>query len=622
MAEVDTPNLTPRSSYSTGLEKAPVQERTFNYKPVVLRTVPLLALLALTLALIGLLQYAIVQLPHGTLHLRRRSEIGVHAQAEPVHGMERRTANAVSASVSGSSNSTSSSSTPATYYTIDSSAYVDGVSSSTILAYTPDTSAYVNAVSTSSIFESTDSSAYVKPSSTSTSPDGLPNFLAATSDYVPDHSTSSVTTTIEADTAQSAYVHDPTTTIPHHRLVKPTMSLTAATTATSAYVPGVSATPSGTRPDSEGADNDGQDGDEDSSGNGQSGDESEFQNQNASVDDDKPKTVLVDIWNPAQIFLGNYLAVCVAVVYRLFWILLYNAFNLIDPFQQLMSREGATAEGAFFAFYQHQSNLLGPIPALVRRRWALALVATAYFIVNLLPALASESIYTDTQWDCENPSKDTNNPCNPRATANVTILRVMQGLLGFGAIVILFMASLLLFNKTGLPTRPNSVAAVASLMRHPRLLADISDIPVNANTEHMQQLLAGKRYRMGRYTRANGLTGYGIQPWNGYDSDGHVSPFGMPRHQYTPVDGSLPFSSSDDSGRSRFRFKDSILAFFLLGAFGVVLAYYLDGNKDGFNNFFNSNTFGPRFILTLAGTVIASIWKSVEQGGTSPDRAI
>lgn len=48
------------------------------------------------------------------------------------------------------------------------------------------------------------------------------------------------------------------------------------------------------------------------------------------------------------------------------------------------------------------------------------------------------------------------------------------------------------------------------------------------------------------------------------------------------------------------------------GILGVVLAYHLDYRADSFNNFFNSGGFGPGFILTLAATVIATLWKRAE----------
>lgn len=580
-----------------------MRQPTFNYKPLILRTIPLLSLLALTLALVGLLEYAHVRLPRGEVNLKRRDEAVFHKQ---INNIGRRSASSLSVSSSGA-NSSSSSLIPVPAYTTAESAYVDDKSTSTIVL-TP----------------STDTSAFVvgKETTTISDPPQVSVFAADPTAYVPEHSTSSMATTVQMDTAVSAFVPGTTVeTITHKALFGATMPPTAASAATSAYVPPGSTVLRGPGSNNGHQPANGQDETDDGAYNeanddNDNNDNTSFKGQGASVDDEGSGTqvVVVQVWSPEQIFLGNYLAVCVAVIYRLVWVVLYNAFNLMEPFRQLMSREGATAEYAFFAFYQSQSNLLGPIPALVGKRWALGLVASAYLIVNLLPALASESVFVDTDWACKNPKVGSNNPCNPRITANTAILRTIQGLLGFCAVVILFATSLLLFNRTGLPTKPNSIASVASLMRHPQLMADISDLPVNASPEQLQRLMAGKRYRMGHYTCANGLAGYGIQPWTGYEPDGYAAQSGASRHQYTPVDGSLPFSVQEDSKVHRLQIKDFILGIFLLGAFGVVLAYYLDGGKNGFNGFFNSNTFGPRFILTLAATVIASIWKSVEQG--------
>jgi hypothetical protein len=58
---------------------------------------------------------------------------------------------------------------------------------------------------------------------------------------------------------------------------------------------------------------------------------------------------------------------------------------------------------------------------------------------------------------------------------------------------------------------------------------------------------------------------------------------------------------------------DFVLLFVLVGTFAVIMAYYFDNSDDDYNRFFSSQTFGPRFILTGAGTVIASMWKTVEQ---------
>ena len=329
-----------------------------------------------------------------------------------------------------------------------------------------------------------------------------------------------------------------------------------------------------------------------------------------TLDDQDGRRIVYGVWDAGQTFLGTYLTILVAVLYRMLWTTVYNDFNSIEPFRQLMQPSGVLAEYAFFSFYQSQSNLLGPLPALLKRRWALALVATAYSLACLLPALASESIFVDTDSKCSNIDlENSNNPCWPRMTANVHVLRVLQGLLTLAAAVTLFITSSLLFRKTGLPSSPRALATLGSLMRHPGLIQDLNHVPVNATSKDMKRVLQGKRYQLGYYKGPSGEDSYGIRPTT---EDDYVTSSFL-NHNYTPIDGSLPLSDRQSSPPSRFRITDFVLCLFVLGAFAVVLAYYLDHKNDGFNGFFNSDTFGTRFVLTLAATVIATLWKSVEQ---------
>ncbi|TKA38548.1 hypothetical protein B0A54_09483 [Friedmanniomyces endolithicus] len=316
----------------------------------------------------------------------------------------------------------------------------------------------------------------------------------------------------------------------------------------------------------------------------------------------KGATILRYSWNTEQTFLGTYLAVLIAVIYRMFWTVINNNFNLIEPFRRLNESNGAVAERALFSFYQAQSTLLGPLPALLKRRWALALVGTTYLVTCVMPALGSEAIYVDTNWGCTNPMEGPN-PCQARMTADVTILRILQGLLAFAALALLMLISLLLLTKTGLPANPSSMATVASLMRNPALLDDLNEIPPDADTKNMRAALSGRRYKLDAYKTGTGELGYGIVPayGNGQDEPNH-SP------GYAPLAGVARSSRSH-----RFRLTDLVLVLAVLGIFGVVLAYYFDGKHDGFNDYFSSNTFGPRFILTFAATIVASLWKTVEQ---------
>ncbi|EMC94978.1 hypothetical protein BAUCODRAFT_149017 [Baudoinia panamericana UAMH 10762] len=315
---------------------------------------------------------------------------------------------------------------------------------------------------------------------------------------------------------------------------------------------------------------------------------------------------IIHHFTSAQVFLYTYMALLVAVVYRMIWTVIYNNLNLIEPFRMLSEANGAPAERAFFSFYQSQSNLLGSLSALAKGRLLLALTALTYLIACFLPALASEAIFVDTNWGCPHPM-DGRNPCTPRMTANVLILRLLQGLLGFAALVLLVLLSTLLLTKTGLPANPSSMATIGSLMRHPGLLEDLSDAPTDAYVSEMKEALRGKRYRLGYYKTASGEPGYGIHATEAGLVDNKAA-----GHRYEPVAGSHSIRQTHHSAH-RMRFMDFILALVVIGTFGVVLAYYLDSSNDGFNRYFSSNTFGPRFILTGAGTIIASLFKSVEQ---------
>ena len=52
----------------------------------------------------------------------------------------------------------------------------------------------------------------------------------------------------------------------------------------------------------------------------------------------------------------------------------------------------------------------------------------------------------------------------------------------------------------------------------------------------------------------------------------------------------------------------------LLTLFGLILGYYLDGDQtDSLNKFFNSNTFGPCFLLSSLAVLISVGWKGAER---------
>ena len=337
-------------------------------------------------------------------------------------------------------------------------------------------------------------------------------------------------------------------------------------------------------------------------------------------DEEKKGVVVVVTWSPLQIFLGTYLAVLLAVIYRILISTVQTQMHLIDPFRQLVSSKGAAASTAFFASY-HSQTVFGPVTALLKGRLMIFLIGVTFWLSCLLPALASEAIWVDTNWGCPNPRVGSPNACPPRVTASVLVIRVMQGLLGVSALILVALACAMRL-ETGLDRDPSSITAVAALMGHPALERDLGELSSGPEVtiSSMKQEIIGRRYRLADWHGASGEHRRGIVPASIDESEiaGPSAPAyatSGPTYSTVPYQPLDPRSSSyqDTVVSKRWRWTDCTLLFLVTGTFGVVLAYYLVGGDNGFNRFFNSNNFGPRFILTGAATIIANIWGSVEQ---------
>ncbi|KAK4574595.1 hypothetical protein LTR86_001436 [Recurvomyces mirabilis] len=309
-------------------------------------------------------------------------------------------------------------------------------------------------------------------------------------------------------------------------------------------------------------------------------------------------------WNGTQIFVGTYLPVLIAMIYRTMWTAIYHGFCLIEPFRQLHGSRGSLANSAFFELYQART-VFTPLIALRRKRWILAAVALTQTLTTLLPGLAAESIHPDTNWGCSQPSDDKNNPCPPRITVNIPVIRVLQGIVSLAALVLIVAVLVTYRKQTGVARDPSSIAAVASLMRHPSLLAELQSLPTDASKKKMMSSMEGHRYSLSYWQGSFGDRHYGVLPMQTYGKS-------------SLSQATKPLMGSSDRpvyAKSHWHKVGGewIVAIFTTGTFGVVLAYYLDGQDDGFNRFFSSNTFGPRLILTTSATVLATLWRLEEQ---------
>lgn len=262
--------------------------------------------------------------------------------------------------------------------------------------------------------------------------------------------------------------------------------------------------------------------------------------------------------------------------------------KLIEPFIQLSRPTGAQAKDAFWNFYLSSNIIPDPIVALVKGRWLMFWTSTVYLVVGILPALASESLSRDTNYNCSNPDPtQPNNPCFPRLSVDIAIVHLLQGLISFVAVMTLTIMYMALRSRTGIAADPSSIAFVATLVHHPDVLYDFRRISGQGRNKEITNMIGKKNYRLANYLASDGVARYGIIP-------GDANSYSLVDHD---IETTHTQGRKNGSTRQFKHFLDVVFVLFILGLLGVVVAYYKDGANDGFNRFFNSNSFGPRFFM-------------------------
>lgn len=256
-----------------------------------------------------------------------------------------------------------------------------------------------------------------------------------------------------------------------------------------------------------------------------------------------------------------------------------------------------------------------PVLALLSGHSYMLLVSTIAYLIEFVAPLSSEFLGVDVHGGCiPDPSMaHSQHPCPPRLVVHLIPARVLQALLCFIATLIVFTMILGWHRPSGVYSDPSSIAVMASLLHHPDVLQDFKRL--DASDKELEQAVNDQTYRLTHYQAEGEGMKYGIVPtvkvtMRDTGNRGAYSVVANP-------EGGVDIRSRHQGLFSRHLFRtvgDISLAFLLIGILGVTLGYYFDSGNDGFNRFFNSNTFGPRFILAFAAGIVVSQWKRLEKG--------
>ncbi|KIY03885.1 uncharacterized protein Z520_00576 [Fonsecaea multimorphosa CBS 102226] len=313
-----------------------------------------------------------------------------------------------------------------------------------------------------------------------------------------------------------------------------------------------------------------------------------------------------------QYFRAIYLPVLIAVILKLVWAVVFTSTKMMEPFYLLSREKGASAKESLLADYLTTSVSIEDAKKIFLSHPVVTLVSLVYLCLSALPAIATQSTTVRAIAWCRSPTLIMER-CNPMWYLKVDYARALQAVLSLIAVIILLVVILSIRRRSGVFSNPSSIATMASLLSSEEFMEDLRRIDQRSSRSSARQLLDPYRYMLRQHQTTTGYTRYGIVKESGQPEEVTINYTKQPK--YSAVTHSHAGGKDVHHSRSTLsnRFLiDTLFLLCILALLGVLVGYYMDGQDDPFNNYFNHNPTSS-FVLTAAASLLDIRWKQLER---------
>lgn len=312
-------------------------------------------------------------------------------------------------------------------------------------------------------------------------------------------------------------------------------------------------------------------------------------------------------------FLAVYLPNVLGVFLQSAWLIVFMTFKLMEPFYRLASPGGASAQNTLLADYMTAGLSASVFKTAAEGHWVLILVGLVQLFLAISMIFVSGSMKVVPTAYCKTTIA-LQQPCAPVWVINISMVRILEVCLVACFSMIIMIIYLNHNRVSGVYSDPSRISTVADILVHKPLIHEIRDIPSTSGKKDVSLDLRDNRYMLGTFFD-NNREHYGIVKLNTYLDHTQTftrEPFykSLYRHLASSTDGiadainmHLPF------------LPDFLCMAFSLILFSIVLAYFLikSGTKNAFNDWMNSNDFGPSVLLTTLGVIMGFLVKRKER---------
>lgn len=285
------------------------------------------------------------------------------------------------------------------------------------------------------------------------------------------------------------------------------------------------------------------------------------------------------------------------------WNTILAGITEITPFLQLTRPGGASAKESLFLEYQNAS-LWHLLVSSIKHHNGLVFAGTmATLIITAAIALAAEVFYIGISGTCRETGKGSD--CTRYLGINRNLAWAECGMLLIILVVVAFVIFAMRKRSTGLFAEATSIAGIATLMSNPQAVALIREALED------RRFLGSSRettFGIGRsYDEASGWT-YGFTVLE------------KTKTTESKDAGIIMFEEDlvkESSNVLPFLLLPAMIIVFeliLLGLLTIILYYWFNGSPSALEDFMNSQTFGPKLMMSCFGIVIRIWWSEISRG--------
>lgn len=299
--------------------------------------------------------------------------------------------------------------------------------------------------------------------------------------------------------------------------------------------------------------------------------------------------------------IGAFIPTIIAVLFSIPWGIIDTAAKEMEPFVRLASTDGSSARDSLCLDYPGDLLIVSPFKSLSRGHWIIFLTSVLSLGALIVAPLSSETVFISLQGTCN--ADTAGELCIQTLSVYPPAARVLQGLLALMAVFLLLVMIFARRRPTGVYANPHSLAAVATLFHHPRLLDIFQNIPSSTREKALISFLNAHSYEMGYYQHNQG-TSYGVL----VDPTDQGEPTG---YTYINLNDGLPSTTSSAGNQARKMKRAAQVLFFslaLAALAAVVLWYRFSSSENVVFEFMSSQSFGVRFLFTAFGVLIRLFW--------------